>query len=532
MTETLLSDHRVPEKSGGFAVTISRNVAASLVRVVVVSLVALVLPAYLTHHLPVDTYAAWVLILQLAAYVSYLDLGIQTAVSKFVAEFDAKGDHAGAGRHASAGLALMLLAGMLGVCLTLVLAWQVPQLFHTMPASLYHEVRIGVILVGCSLSFGLVCSVYAGVFLGLQRYWIPMAISIVNRAFFTVMVIAVVARHGNLVAMGVGAALVTVVTGLLQIFAWRKKAAHIRMSFDLLDYPVLKVMARYCSLQSIWIFAMLCVTGFDVAIVGRFDYTQTAYYSIATLPTSFMLLINSSMLSPLLPASSAMSTQRSPSEMGGLLARITRYSTVGLLLTALPLMVCGFPLLRSWVGPLYAAHTLLYLRILVFANLVRSLCAPYATMIAATGKLGVAAATAISEAAVNLGSSIFLASRYGAIGVAVGTFLGSIVSVTLHFAITMRFTRQTLAISRLRLFLTGFLRPAAIVVPSMVLLPLWSFPAHPVLGPRLSVAWSLSTLSLAWLCGLTRKERSDLIRRLRGRPMLPFGSQRTIERVL
>src|SRR5882724_4504891 len=145
MTETLLSDHKAPEKSGGFAAIISRNVVASLVRVVVVSLVALVLPAYLTHHLPVDTYAAWVLILQLAAYVSYLDLGIQTAVSKFVAEFDAKGDHAGAGRHASAGLALMLLAGMLGVCLTLVLAWQVPQLFHTMPASLYHEVRIGVI---------------------------------------------------------------------------------------------------------------------------------------------------------------------------------------------------------------------------------------------------------------------------------------------------------------------------------------------------------------------------------------------------
>src|SRR5258708_39775664 len=111
----------------------------------------------------------------------------------------------------------MLLEGMLGVGRTLVLAWQVPQLFHTMPASLYHEVRVGVILVGCSLSFGLVCSVYAGVFLGLQRYSIPMAISIVNRAFFTVMVIAVVASHGNLVAMGVGAALVNVVTGLLLI---------------------------------------------------------------------------------------------------------------------------------------------------------------------------------------------------------------------------------------------------------------------------------------------------------------------------
>ena len=67
-----------PEKSGSFAATISRNIAASLARVAGISLVGLVLPAYLTHHLPVETYAAWILILQLAAYVSYFDFGIQT----------------------------------------------------------------------------------------------------------------------------------------------------------------------------------------------------------------------------------------------------------------------------------------------------------------------------------------------------------------------------------------------------------------------------------------------------------------------
>src|SRR5712671_2640107 len=168
----------------GVAATVSRNIAASLLRVVSVSLVALVLPSYLVHHLPVETYAAWILILQLGAYVSYLDLGIQTGISKFVAEYHAKGDDVGAGRHASAGLVLMMLAGILGVSLTFALAWQVPRLFKAMPATLYHDVRISVMLVGSSLSFGLVCAVYSAVFLGLQRYWIPMTISIVNRAFF------------------------------------------------------------------------------------------------------------------------------------------------------------------------------------------------------------------------------------------------------------------------------------------------------------------------------------------------------------
>jgi O-antigen/teichoic acid export membrane protein len=512
-----------PSKAAGFAATISRNIVASLVRVVAVSLVALVLPAYLTHHLTVTTYAAWILILQLGAYVSYLDLGIQTAVSKYVAEYDAKGDEDGAGRFASAGFALMLLAGTLGLILTLVLAWQVPRLFSAMPANLYHDVRISVMLVGSSLSLGLVCAVYSAVFLGLQRYWIPMTIAVVNRASFAAIVLIVVALHGNLKAMGIAVALVNVATGLLQVFAWRKKASHIRVSPGLVEYGIFKTMARYCSVQSIWTAGMLCVVGLDITIVGHYDYVQAAYYSIATLPTSFVLSIIGSAMGPLIPASSAMSTQRSASEMGDFLARITRYTTVMLLLTGLPLMVCGFPILRLWVGPIYALHTLKYLRILVLANIVRNLCAPYATMIAATGRQGAAVATASSEAAINLGSSIYLASRFGAIGVAIGTVLGSFISVSMHFAISMHFTHQTITISRSRLFLQGLLRPAIIAIPSLVLLPAWWSPAHMDLSPLLAAGWAFATIVLAWFGALSKREREDLARLFKNPSVLRPG---------
>jgi O-antigen/teichoic acid export membrane protein len=516
---TIISDlpDKTPQQMGGFAATISRNIVASLARVGAVSLVALVLPAYLTHRLPVTTYAAWVLILQLAAYVSYLDLGIQTAVAKFVAEYDARSDRAGAGRHASAGLTLMILAGMLGLVLTLVLAWQVPRLFSTMPANLYRDVRISVVLVGSSLSFGLVCAVYAAVFLGLQRYWIPMTISVINRASFAAIVLAVVALHGNLATMGMAVALVNVVTGLFQVIAWQKKASHIRLSPRLMDYRVLKTMARYCSMQSMLTAAMLCITGFDVTLVGHFDYLQTAYYSIATLPTSFALSIIGSMMGPLLPASSAISTQRSASEMGDLLVRITRYTTVGLLLTGLPLVVCGFPILRIWVGPAYAVHTLKYLRILVFANIIRNLCAPYATMITATGRQGAATASAVSEGLVNLSSSVYLASRYGAIGVALGTVLGSFVGLSLHFVMSMHFTQATLAISRSKLFLKGMLQPAIVALPSLMFLPFWWSSMHMSLSARLVIVWGISTLVFAWFGGLNKKERNDLIRLFRSR---------------
>lgn len=498
-----------PEKPHAFVAAISKNVLASLVRVMIVSFIALILPAYLTHRLPVSTYAAWVLILELGAYISYLDLGVQTAVSKFVAEYDAKKDHHAAGQHASAGLVLMLLAGALGVVLTLVLAWQVPRLFRAMPANLYHDVRVSVLLIGFSLSFGLVCAAYSAVFLGLQHYWIPMTITIANRIFFAVVIVVIVALHGNLAAMGIAVASVNVVSGLTQIVAWRKKASHIPISVRLLKPRIFKSVAQFCTLQSLWTIAMLCITGLDITIVGHYDYANTAYYSIAALPTTFVLMMMSSLLSPIMPASSAMSTHRSPVEMGNFLVRVTRYSTLVLLLTGLPLIVYGLPLLRLWVGPAYASNTIQYLRILVFANIIRNLCAPYATMITATNRQGAATVVAICEAVVNLGSSIYFARHYGAVGVALGTVLGAFVSVLLHFAITMHYTFSVLAISRIRLFFKGLLQPAIIAIPSIIIMLFFSSSVHMAVASAL--AWGISTILLAWFAGLKVQERSNLM---------------------
>jgi len=497
--------------SPGLATVVFRNIGANMARVAVVSAVAILLPSYLTHHLSVKVYAAWVLIIQLGAYVSYLDLGIQTSISKFVAEHDAKGDELEAGRYASAGLGLMLLAGILGGVLTLGLAWQLPKLFSGMPANLFPEVRIALILVGCSLSFGLVCSVYSAVFLGLQRYWIPTAITILSRVLFAIAVFAAVWAGGNLEIMGLAAALVNILAGLLQVLAWRKRASHIPVSLSLLDFRILKNVAQYCSLQSISTIGMFCVTGLDIVIVGHFDYVQTAYYSIAALPTSFLLLIISALLGPLMPASSALSTRFSPSQMGIFLSKITRYNTIALLLVGLPLVVFAFPILRLWVGSEYALHTVAYLRILVVANVVRNLCAPYATIITATANQKSVIPTAVSEAVVNLGSSLYLAWRFGAIGVAMGTVIGSGVSILVHFVISMRLTRPVISISRRQLLLRDIFAPCVICLPSALLLLVW-WPATDLhLVSSMSMVWVLCTVVPAYFC-LNREERQGFSR--------------------
>jgi O-antigen/teichoic acid export membrane protein len=157
---------------------------------------------------------------------------------------------------------------------------------------------------------------------------------------------------------------------------------------------------------------------------------------------------------------------------------------------------------------------------LVFANIVRSLCAPYATMLVATESQRVAIAGATAEAVVNVGSSIYLARHLGAIGVAYGTVLGSFVSVFMHFALSMHYAYPKLSVSRTRLFLNGMLRPAVIAIPSILLFPLWWLSGRPTFNLVIWLLWVSTTMLFAWFGALTEEERKRLIRLTKDRMKL------------
>ena len=110
--------------------------ASNLVRVLLSMLVSLVLPPFLVHRMAPAEYSAWVLILQLSGYVYMLDLGMQTAIGKFVAEYDAKGDREASHHLVSTSFTILTVAAAIASAAVAVMVWSVPQLFHQMPAAL------------------------------------------------------------------------------------------------------------------------------------------------------------------------------------------------------------------------------------------------------------------------------------------------------------------------------------------------------------------------------------------------------------
>jgi O-antigen/teichoic acid export membrane protein len=196
---------------------------------------------------------------------------------------------------------------------------------------------------------------------------------------------------------------------------------------------------------------------------------------------------------------------------------MTRYCASLLLLLGLPLVFGSYPLLSLWVGKRYAAQSTLYLQVLVLGNVVRQLVLPYVLVVVATGKQHLATIAGVAEALVNIVLSIWLVQRIGAVGVAVGTLVGAFVSFSVHFLVSMRYTRPTIFIPRTRFLLQGVLRPFLIITPSLFLYPFWRKLNMLPAPPAVIALWIVSTAAIAWWIALTSEDRREvgvLLRRL------------------
>jgi O-antigen/teichoic acid export membrane protein len=493
-------------------VKIIKGSASNLVRVVLSMLVALVLPRLLVHRLSPAEYSAWVLILQISAYISLLDLGLQTAVGKLVAEYDAVGDRFACSRTLSSSVSILCASAAVGAVIVALVAWQVPQLFHQMPAGLIGDVRGGILLVGMSSVIALPFGAFLAAFTGLQAYGFPTVLATGSRILATAGLVILLLLHGTLIQMVWLIALFNIATAMAQFFGWRRYARDlVGFSFRLVDHKSVHRLVKYGSALSIWTLANLFVSGLDMVIVGHYDFGDTGYYGIATSASNFMLLVVSSLFGPILPAVSSLQSGRTPEQVGDIVIKATRYCVLLLCLIGVPLLIAPYALLTLWVGHDYAIRSALFLQVLVLGNAIRQLANPYALVLLATGQQHFATVAAVAEAAVNLSLSIYLVQRFGAIGVAIGTLVGAFVSVGLHLTVSMKLTRSSISMSRRRFVLTGLLRPLLCVIPSTLLIPFWKESGMLPIGIPMILISLLATAAIGWFVGLTNAERNDLM---------------------
>jgi O-antigen/teichoic acid export membrane protein len=422
--------------------TLVKNAFANVARGSVAALVALAMPPFLTKALSKDAYGSWLLILQLATYVSFLDFGVQTAVGRFLAHTNETGDKIQRDRIISTSLAILMGSALLAIVGLTVLAWFLPNLFPQMPVELQNEARWSLIYVGGSLSIGLPFSVFNGIFVGLQRYDIPAFIIGVSKSLGAIFVILIAYSTHSIVAMAVVMAVSNLLGYLWQWLACYQMTREIKFSRELVRKKEGKDILDYCLSLMIWSFGMLLVSGLDTTIVGYYDYKSVVYYAVSASLIAFIAGLQSSLFSVLMPNAAVLSARGESKQLGEVLLKSTRYGLLILLATGLPVVIFAREILTIWMGKDYSEGGTTILQILVVANILRLIGVPYVTMIMGVGQQKLIAMSPIIEALSNLIISIFLGGFMGGVGVALGTLAGSLISIFSHVFYNMPRTKE------------------------------------------------------------------------------------------
>lgn len=483
-----------------------RNAVANLGRGSAAAVVALLLPPILVRHMTTASYSVWVLVLQTAAYVSYLNFGLQTAIGRYVAfakerdDVDLRDSVFGTAFAGLCGAALISL-----VCLVIA-ATGIHELFPSVPGLLVSQMRGALLIVGFSLSAELPASAWNGVFIGMERYDVPALTVGGSRLLSALGVIAMALTGHSIVAMAVTMAVINLVSYLAQYLALRRMAPDVRFHPHMVRRSTAHELYGYCLGLTVFAFSALLVTGLDLVLVGRFQFSMVTPYSVSASITAVIAGLLGASINVILPHSAALHASQKAQELGKLVISATRLGFLLLLLTGLPTLIYAGPILRLWIGQQYVLAGAPLLAILIIANIIRLIGFPYSVILIAAGQQRYVMISPLAEGICNLVASVLLGLRFGALGIAVGTLLGSFVAVLAHLFYSMSRTRNAIVLSRRKFLASGVLYPLLYTSPLTVVatLSLLQIQIHPAI---VGAAWVLSALGAALLMRGWRAEQ-------------------------
>jgi O-antigen/teichoic acid export membrane protein len=388
--------------------------------------VALFLSPFIIHRLGNVAYGVWVLAIGVVAYLGLLDLGMQSAVLRFVSKGHTQNDHQGASEALSAALWVRLQISALILLLSVGLAAVFPLIFNV-PAELAGDARKAILLTGVKMAITMSIGVVAGVLSALNRYDLQNYLSMVQTAVRVIGVVAVLRTGHGIVAIAVCELIAVLIYNALLVWVAHRLYPQLQILPNKPKRETLKRIWTYSSYAFLTTVAIQLIYQTDTIVVGKFvSVAAVTYYAIGYSLCSYTSQAINSIGATFVPAASTYEAAGDTNSLLMLYKNGTRATLAVSLPILITLMVRGRSFIGLWMGPQYShsSGTVLIILCSTFLFVFANRTAQAIAFGVEKHKMG--AIWAIGEGVVNLSLSIVLARRYGIYGVAIGTAIPSL----------------------------------------------------------------------------------------------------------
>ena len=499
---------------------IAKNVATNWVGLVINTTLSFVLSPIVVNTLGSTYFAIWALLQQFTGYLWLFDLGVRESVVKYVAQYDASGEHDELNRAVGTAVSMYAIVSVAGLLAAWGVAAALPHVFNIPPEAI-SIARTTAFLTGATVALSFLFNVYVGVLMGLQRMYLVTRLNIVVSVSRTLVIILLLKLGYGLIALAAVSFALSVVNGWRVYSACRKHAPHL----SLRPVPLRREMVAKLLNYGKWVLVSnvgdKIIFSTDAMVVGYFmPVHELSYYAIGGSLINQLRQIVSAAANVVNPLSSGLQARK---EMAAL-ASMIRLGTTFAVLLGLPICV-GFIILGErfialWMGAQYAATSSQVLTALAVGSMIGL---PYLTISGFFYGIGdhrIVALSRVFEGAANLALSIALIKPLGLVGVALGTsiphavMVGAILPALLPSRLPMRLGDY---------YLRTYVRPLLAVAPFVG--ACWAI-AHLVVPTNLPTLLGCGALAMltylppAWFLGLSGEERGKLrsvLQRRRGR---------------
>lgn len=380
------------------------------------------LTPFILRQLGATDYGLYILVGSVAAYGLLLDFGIATAVTKYVAEYHARGQIEQAQSLVATALWLYSGLGLLAIVLSVIFAPLFPSLFN-IPVEQHTTANWLVLLSGLGLGIALPCAVPQAVLRGLQRFDLVNVISIVGMSLFAVVTIASLLLGGGLLGIMAVNIPVTLVMQVPSIWLIQRIAPGLRLGWRGSNRRLLRTVTSFSSAMFVLNLSGQIQTKTDEIVVGAMlPVANVTPYSIARRLSEMPQILTDQFMKVIMPLASQLQAENDRGRLRTLYVTSTRLTLALFVPLACGLVILARPFLTAWVGAAYADYDYLVL-ILIGASLIETSQWPAGSILQGMGRHRLLALMALGSALGNLGLSLILVRSIGLAGVALGTLI-------------------------------------------------------------------------------------------------------------
>jgi O-antigen/teichoic acid export membrane protein len=481
----------------------------SYLNLILTNIGGILVTPYIIRSLGNSEYGLYTLIGAFVGYLSILDLGLNNAIIRYVAQYKSQNDKKGQENFLATSLIIYAVIGVIIGCSGLVMYFNVENLFgNSLSIKELEKAKIMLLILVGNIAITLPGGAFIGICNGHEHFIFPRVLSIFKYVLRTILIIVILLNGAD----AIGIVILDTLMNLLFILAaiyYVFKVLKVKIKLHQFELPFIKEIFGY----SIWIFVFGLVYQFQwrtgQIILGITTNTSTvAVYGVGVLLgvyfTNFGNVINGLILPK---AVKTIYNKASPKILTREMVRISRVSLILLIYIYGAFLLFGQDFIYLWVGESYEASW--FVAILIMTAYILPISQGYAHAILEAKKMMRFKALiflVFSVTGITMGG--VLSKSFGVDGMIYGLFTCLIV---LQVVLTIFYHKR--AGVDMWVYLKEALGPFLILLLFVVICSYWILQLF-------SVSWGQFVLkgisySLIFVCGLlfvlTKEERKIIL---------------------